>query len=108
MTITTPSKNGPIEKEIRVGLGVRFRLEGSRFSTSGEVIEVNEESGAIMVEGTGFGKQVISKDRVFDVLENIVLDQAQNKHNIRDKKYKYLSDRPDITAVQETSVNMSG
>lgn len=56
MRIYTPNPNGeqPIVKEIVVGSGVVFKINGYRYSFEGEVLEIREITAEVLVRGVGF------------------------------------------------------
>lgn len=56
MIIDTPNPEGgePIRKQIVVGGGVTFKVEGWRYSMLGTVTDLNEGKDEVRVQGTGF------------------------------------------------------
>lgn len=67
MQISTHSKHGPVEKTVNVGDGVAFVPDGSRYTITAEVLEIDEERRSLRVKGIGF-EGWMSADRAHDVL----------------------------------------
>lgn len=57
MQINTPNPDteaGPIVKNVVVGGGITFKIEGFRYSVEGEVLEINEADELVRVKNADF------------------------------------------------------
>lgn len=87
MKISTPTLEGPpIEKEVEIGGGVRFRLEGTRWLTEGTVVSIDENAETVRVQGPGFSA-VLHKSAIRDAT-GCDHRQYQAIHDDQDKQFE--------------------